>query len=282
MGQWYQSDTMRTLRRRRWVILLAGLALLPACSTAEDPGDALRLQATATRSTLFDTQRTFRLELRNDGDAAVAVTAIQLRSPRFETLAPTARDTQVAPGRRLLLPLPYGSARCDGVEGDPELLVTIRGAEHRIPLAEHPADLLARLNGVECAATAVREAVDLRFGDEWEPVGPRAVRGEIVLTARGEGDVAIVDEVRGNVIFGVRFPTPQTPVLEIDESRPEDRLEVIVSADRCDPHVLIEYKRTFLYVVSIRLDGDDAGLVDLEAEGAARQAFEALLRSCLG
>ena len=88
-----------------------GWLLLAACG--DDGGSqvgggatGVELTATATRSSLFDSQRTFRLELTNDGDVAVTVASVQLDSPLFEPVPASPRDTQLAPGQRLLLPCP--------------------------------------------------------------------------------------------------------------------------------------------------------------------------------
>ncbi len=119
----------------RWAAAaLAGLLVLAAsCGdgdgpSAEPPPEA-PLAATATRSSLFDSQRTFRLVLRNESDEAVTVEAVQLRSPRFELQPPSPRDTQLAPAQQLLLPVPYGMSVCPAGDEADVLVATIGGEE---------------------------------------------------------------------------------------------------------------------------------------------------------
>ncbi len=99
------------MRRRAGAVGTLLLLLAPTACGSDHSGSSAAptpppLSATATRSSLFDSQRTFRLELTNEGDDAVTVTSVQLASPLFATVPPSARDTQLAPGRRLLLPVP--------------------------------------------------------------------------------------------------------------------------------------------------------------------------------
>jgi hypothetical protein len=52
--------------------------------------------------------------------------------------------------------------------------------------------------------------------------------------------------------------------------------------DRCDPHALIESKRTFQFPVEVRLDGGQPARVVLEAEGPTRDRFQDLIEVCIG
>ena len=231
------------------------------------------LAATATRSSLFDSGRTFRLELRNEGDTAITVDTVQLRSPGFEEVAPSERDTQLAAGQQLLLPLPYGTSVCPGGSEPPVVVAEVAGEAVEVPLDQQPATVMDDLHEVECAEAAVREAVDIDFADEWTPTGPRSARGTVELTPRG-ATTATVDTMEGNIVFGVR----------IDALPSSTSFPVELVVDRCDTHALIESKRTFKFPLEVRLDGGEPALVVLEAlpTTPARRVLADLIQACIG
>ncbi len=249
---------------------LAGLLLLAACgddgSSPDDatPGAAAALRVTATRSSLFDSQRTFRLEVANEGDQPVALGRVRLDSPLFDAVPTPARDTEVPPGGSLLIPLPYGDARCEPAARPSAVVAQVGGSEVALPLGEDPPDLLADLHALECAQAQVRERVDVVFGDDWQAVGPVSAAGELRLRARGDG-AATVEAIEGNIVFGVRAPD-RVPLLAVDAGAPEDVVPVVLVVDRCDTHALIESKRTFKFPLEVRLDGGEPAAVVLEAE----------------
>src|ERR671913_8344 len=70
--------------------------------------------------------------------------------------------------------------------------------------------------------------------------------------------------------------------LAVSNDRPSASAPITITASRCDPHALIEYKRTFIFTASIQMDSAEPARVDIKAEGAARRALEDLLTSCLG
>jgi hypothetical protein len=88
--------------------------------------------------------------------------------------------------------------------------------------------------------------------------------------------------VEGNVIFTVSAATASPRVLAVSDEHPTASAPIAITASRCDPHALIEYKRTFIFTASIRLGDDEPARVDIKAEGAARRALEDLLTSCIG
>lgn len=277
------------------VTVTVACALVGACSSGDDGGDAVAgeaveaasgsdtdLHATLQRSTLFETRRALLLTVRYDGDHDLQVGTIQLGTPLFEAVPPQDRDARVRAGGRVAMPLPFGEPRCDGEAGEPSVLVAeIDGEEVRVALEERPSNLLAALHESECAAEAVLADVELRLGDAWEPTGTRTVAGELEVTQREDGVTATVEEVLGNVIFTVR--TDETdPVVEVSDEQPSSAAGVAITASRCDPHALIEYKRTFIFTASVRVGDDEPVEVDVEAAGDARRVLEDLLRSCIG
>jgi hypothetical protein len=270
--------------------LLAG-TILVGCSSG---GAAARddLEATLQRSTLFETQRALNLTVRSSpselsgGDEEIRIRSIRLDSPRFAAVEPQERNARLRENDpTVVMPLRYGEAQCgDGAEGPAELVAEVDGEEVRLPLDEHPSDMLASLQANECAAARVFEDVSLRFGDEWQRTEPRTVEGWLSLAQREPGVRAVVDELVGNVIFGLAAPegSASGPGLAVSDDRPSARIRVRIHAARCDPHALIEYKRTFTFSVWIRVGDRDPALVDVKAEGPAHEALERLLAACIG
>lgn len=300
-------------RHRAGVAVLAVAVGLAACGDDDDTSGGAAsdtdtaLTATVQRSTLFETRGALRLSVRNTGSDEVEIGTVQLSSPLFEPVEPEARDALLDPGGRpVVLPLRLGPADCAGGDGsgdedssgegsgdetqgdDPrggaELIATVDGDERRIPLELEPSGLLAEMQGAECEAAAVVADVELRLGDEWTAAGPRALTGELLVSQRQAGVTAELDEVLGNVIFSLaadsEIPAGQ-PWLTVDDATTSAGVPVRIRAARCDPHALIEYKRTFIFVAVVAVDGADPVRVDVTAEDGARDALEDLLESCL-
>jgi hypothetical protein len=266
----------------------AVVALCPADSTdtaaASEPAG---LHATLQRSRLFETRRSLRLALRTTGDDDVQLQAIQLRSPFFDRVPPQPRDPLVVPGGApVAMPLEFGDPRCDGAtDGTSEVMLDTGDDEIVVVLDESPPGLLAELHEAECAVLAVREDADIRLGDTWERTGPRTVTGEVEVSQRRQGATVTVAGLEGNVIFHLDVEHPagtSAPVLEVSDRQPSDRVAVTLTASRCDPHALIEYKRTFVYVALVDVGGDRPLRVDIPAEGNTRAMLEDLLAACIG
>jgi hypothetical protein len=244
---------------------------------------AAPLTATLQRSTLFETRRSLRLTVTNGGNQDVEIAAVQLDSPLFEPVTPQVRDVPVAASDRVAIPLPFGMAQCDDVADDPpELIARLAGDDVRVAIEEVPSGVLSELNTEECAATAVLASVDLQLGDTWQRTEARTIEGEVELAQRSSGVTATLDELRGNVIFAVRAGDGPGSALEVGDATRRAAGPVAITAARCDPHALIEYKRTFIFTAYVAVDDGDPTRVDFEAEGGARRALEELLRSCMG
>jgi hypothetical protein len=262
-------------------IVVATCVMLASCAADGDANPGL--QATLQRSTLFETQRALLLEVRPDGDHDLEVGAIQLSSPLFETVPPEPRDALVrASDRAVAMPLPFGAARCDGAADGPAQLITdVDGEEVRVALDESPPGVLVALHAAECAAAAVLADVELRLGARWELTAPRTVEGDLEVVQRRPGVTAAVEDLAGNVIFSVSTDDGPGPWLEVSDDHPSAGGVVVVYAARCDPHALIEYKRTFTLSAWVRVGGDEPVRVDVEAEGDAHRVLEELLAACL-
>lgn len=244
---------------------------------------AAPLSATLQRSTLFETHRSLRLTVTNGGNRDVEIAAVQLDSPLFEPVAPQVRDVPVAASDRVAIPLPFGMAQCDDVADDPpKLIARLAGDDVQVAIEEVPSGVLSELNTEECAATAVLASVDLQLGDTWQRTEARTIEGEVELAQRSSGVTATLDELRGNVIFAVRAGDGPGSALEVADATRRAAGPVAITAARCDPHALIEYKRTFIFTAYVAVDDGEPTRVDFEAEGGARRALEDLLRSCMG
>jgi len=251
--------------------------------TGETPEPGAQVTATLQRSTLFETHRSLLLTVSNGGDEQLEIRAVQLSSPLFEPVPPQTRDVPVPASDRVAIPLPFGTAQCDDVAEEPtELITRLDGGEVHVALDEIPSGVLTDLHDAECAATAVLASVDVHLGDTWERTATRTIEGEVELAQRSSGVTAAVDEVLGNVIFTVSTAGPTGSPVEVTDDRPSAAGQITITAARCDPHALIEYKRTFIFGAWIRVDGGEPTRVDIEADGGARRALEELLRSCIG
>ena len=254
----------------------------PATTSTTEPEPVEGLLATLATNRLYVTQHAFGLGLRNVGGAPVVVTTVRLDSGLYEPAAVGDSGTQLEPGgRRFVLPVPYGEPRCG--DAAPETFAVVAtlgdGRQVRVPVVEEYPGAILRLHARECFAVDVHERVDFRLGDEWTQDGI-TISGELLLEQRRPGEPVTVDDVRGNVIFTVYVDVEGTPVLRVTDDEPVASVPVTISADRCDPHAVAEFKRPYVFLSWIAI-GDDATVpVELVASGAARAALDQLIASC--
>jgi hypothetical protein len=292
---------MRRLAATTLAIACAASACVAGDDATSKADAGVGVHASLQRSTLFETQRAFRLTVSHDGDDDIRVGTIQLDSPWFDLLAPQERDARVRAGGRVDMPLQFGTSVCDAGDEQADVpssvLATVDGEDVRLALDEGAHDVLAALNANECAAAAVLDDVELSVGDTWESTGERTVAGQLVASRRSPGTTVVVDDVLGNVIFSADTTAtatasdttdsagtgaPAVPWLAVNDEQTSATGEVTITAARCDPHALIEYKRTFIFTALVRVDDEDAVRVDVEAAGEARRVLERLLESCIG
>jgi hypothetical protein len=247
--------------------------------TAPEPVQGLVAELGTNR--LYAIHRAFGLVLRNVTDQLVVVQEMQLESDLFAELPPTKRTvTLPAGGRRLVLALPYGEVRCDDEPGPtfPVRVVLDGGGELHLDAPEEDVGAVARLHARECAAADVRERADITWGEEWVQDGTR-VTGELHLDQRHPGERVAIDDATGNVIFTLVLEDAH-PVLEVSDAAPSATVPVIISADRCDPHAVAEFKTPYLFLSWATVGDADPVPVPLELTGAARQALVDLIATC--
>jgi hypothetical protein len=247
-----------------------------------EAAEPAEVRATLRRSSLFEPIRALALDLSSGG--GVAVDAVRLDSPLFAPLPAEARGTALRlDGAPVTVPVPFGPAVCDDpVDRPTEVVATTGRREVRVAVEEEPAGILASIHDRECAVAAVRDAVELRLRDGWARTADRTAAGPFEVVQRHAGAEATVEEVRGNVIFTVDPPPADGPLAAVDDSRPAAAPTITVSASRCDPHALIEYKRTFIFAAWVALGDGAAVRVDVVAEGSALAALTEVREACLG
>ena len=246
----------------------------PAPSTT---GAARGLEVVIERSRLFETRGQLSLVLINHGPDAVQLDTFKLRSSLFETVAPDRREAELAPGgRRVSMPISFGAPRCDAQDSGHRVAIDAGGVTRELDAELHPRvhDLWRKA----CAAAAVEQAADIRFGEEWTAIDDVSMQGRLELRLREPARVLEVEELAGSVIFGIDATEGVAPLGRIDEGQPMIDIPVTVRAARCDPHALIESKRTYVFVVFLRLDGEE---ITVTVEPGSRQPFDRLLEPCL-
>lgn len=267
-------------------LAVASVSVVGCGDDQADPAADVALHARVERSRLFETQRQAKLVLRNDGGRDVVVEEVLLDSPLFETGAAQDRGVVLRPGQSLSLPVDIGPSRCEGAadgSGDLAGAVALRveGAEVRLPFEEPDHHRLADLQAQECEVQRLRAAVDVRFGEDFERTSATAVRATLEVEQVDGRHSVVVDEVRGSVIFGVTTDGAGPPLLTLEGDEERVGAQLAIGAERCDPHALIESKRTFAFPAFVRLDGGPVVRVDVVPEGALRAELEAILGDCL-
>lgn len=283
----------RQLRRALLVLLVvAGCAgsddvgsssttTAPRADTTAPPEPVGGLVAEIGTNRLYAVNRGFGLVLRNTTDEPIVVETMQLDSELFETVPPTERTvTLPAGGRRLVLALPYGEVRCDDAPGAtfPVMVVLADGTELRLQAPEEFDGAVARLHARECAAADVLERVDITFGDTWVQDGV-TIEGELHLEQRHPGEPVAIDDAVGNVIFTL-ITRQDHPVVEVSDDAPSATVPVTISADRCDPHAVAEFKTPHLFLSWATVGDRDPVPIPLELTGAAGQALDDLIATC--
>lgn len=255
--------------------LVAG-ALLVACDSGPaqaPPG----LRAAVEQSRDNENRRLLQLVVVNDGEDVVRVRQARLDSEAYAQVPPAVFDQQVRPGSRTAFPVPYGDVRCgDEPAGASVVLGLADGGsvrEVRVPVPDD-ASVLPRLHRRDCALAALAETVDVALTGPWERAGD-AVTGRLLLTRRA-GDVAVrVTDAQSSIILLLQ---PSGLPLELAPGQGTADAPVVVRAVRCDPHALIESKRTFTFPVFVALGDAEPLSLSVTADERGRAAMDEALR----
>jgi hypothetical protein len=270
-------------RRIRIVLALALLAGVGGCGGDEISPAELELSATLEQWRADEVARVVQLAVGNRSGAAVQVDRLQLVTPGFEPVPVAVVDHRVPVGPRVDLPVRYGAARCGPLPGGrTEVVARIRTDEHdeprtvrfRFPDRE---PLLERLRVAECDQRALAEVVQVELAD-LERTGD-LLRGQVRLQRRVEGARVTLVAVGGTVIFGLRAVPPRgPPLVRLEPGTDEVAGDVEITADRCDPHALIESKKTYVFPMHLQLGDGEPRYIPVEPRGRTRELLAMLIQ----
>jgi hypothetical protein len=221
----------------------------------------------------------FQVRITDTGDQPFTVTSVALDSPGFEPLPPKQLTANFAPGRIIDLPTKFGPVVCDSdvqpadVQPAGARITVVRpGAapeELLVPLA---GDVLALIHGEECAVRAVEEVVDIAVTGLHEE-GDDLV-GVIELARRSGDEPVTAVRISRSVLLEANAPD-----LPVEMAGDGDHVTVAVSftPKTCDPHVLAETKKPYVFPLVVRIGDGDEVPVDLPLDQAAKDQLGALV-----
>jgi hypothetical protein len=213
------------------------------------------------------------------GDDGFTVTAVALDSPGFAGLPPTAVTADFAPGRVIDLPTPYGTPVCDAAPVPAAALLSVArpdGAVEsvRVPLA---ADVLVVVHDEECAVRAVEEVVGVSvtgLADDGD-----ALSGTLTLTRRNGDERVVATALSRSVLLDA---VAEGLPLELAAGERSATTAVSFTPATCDPHVLSETKKPYVFPLTVEVGDADPVPVDLPLDGAARDRLAALVQRVCG
>jgi hypothetical protein len=219
------------------------------------------------------------VRITDTGDEPFTVTSIALDAPGFVPLPPREASTEFAPGRTIDLPVMYGEPICDtAAEPAAAWLALVRpdgAAEQlRVPLA---AEILTRIHAEECAVLALAEVVTVDVVGLEDDAD--AVTGEIRLTRRSGDEPVTVSQLGRSVLIDVA--AGELPAeMAGDEAGLTTPVEF--TSATCEPHVLAETKKPYIFPLEVTVGDGEAVVMDLPVDDALRARLAALVdRVCL-
>jgi hypothetical protein len=278
---------------RRTAIMLAA-ALTAACGGTSGAGDSAPSSSTAASSSAGPTLppvpgmsaeavrlRTdeaiggqFQVRITDTGDQPFTVTSVALDSPGFTPLRARPVTAEYAPGAVIDLPTPYGTPVCDADLRPAAARITVvrpgsPAEEVRVPLA---GDVLALIHDEECAVLAVHEVVDIAVTGLHEE--DDALVGAVELTRRS-GDEPVTARRLGRSVL-LEANAPDLPV-ELGGDDDTAAVPVSFTPASCDPHVLAETKKPYVFPLVVQVGKGDEVPVDLPLDQAAKDQLAALV-----
>jgi hypothetical protein len=276
--------------RRGAIALAVGVALLAACGepAGEPSSEASSSSSSAEPSASVPGIEAEIVRLRTDeaiggqvqvrltdtGDTPFTATAVALRSPGFAPEPMKAITAEYAPGRVIDLPVPFGAPVCDAAPVPAAAELTVVRPDGAVEQVQVPAaaDVLELIHSEECAVLAVTAVVDITVTDLHDDGDTLA--GSLTLTRRKGTEPIRATRLSRSVLIE---PTADLP-LDLDGDEDSASAPVSFTPASCDPHVLAETKKPYVFPLAVTVGGDDEVPVDLPLDQAARDQLAGLVK----
>ena len=218
------------------------------------------------------------VRLTDTGDTPFTVTAVALRSPGFAPEPLKAITAEYAPGRVIDLPVPFGEPVCDEEPVPASAELTVTRPDGTVEQLEVPAEaeVLELIHSEECAVLAVTAVVDIEVTDLHDDGD--ALAGTLTLTRREGADEVRATRLSRSVLIEATADLP----LELAGDEETASTSVSFTPASCDPHVLSETKKPYVFPLAVTVGDDDEVPVDLPLDQAAKDQLAGLVqRVCL-
>ena len=276
---------------RRTAVAVAGvMALLAACgdsgtgsSDASSPPAASTATVPAVPGMAAEIVRLrtdealggqVQVRLTDTGDTPFTVTTVALRSPGFVPEPATTVVAEFTPGRVIDLTVPFGEPLCDAAPDPTVADLTVVRPDGAVEEVEVPAsaEVMELIHAEECAVLAVTAVAGIAVTDLHEDGD--ALVGRLTLTRR-EGDEAVTaTRLERSVLIDAVAELP----LELTADDRTAEAEISFTAANCEPHVLSETKKPFVFPLSVTVGAGDEVPVDLPLDQPTRDRLTALVQ----
>lgn len=215
------------------------------------------------------------VRITNTGDDAFTITSVALESAGFAALPPTVRTAEYLPGRVIDLPTPFGAPVCDAdpLPAAARLTVTRPGGGPEVVRAPLSAEVLGTIHEEECAVRAVAEVVDVAvvgLADDGD-----ALAGSLALTRRQGNEPVVATAIGRSVLVDV---AAEDLPLDLAGAEADARTAVSFTPATCDPHVLSETKKPYVFPLTVQVGDHEPVAMDLPLDQAARDRLAALVQ----
>lgn len=288
----------RSVFTRNAVMTAALVGVLLSCGGDDEPAAAPTTRAPTTSAEAafelptgvavfvefpryLQLQRRLEVAVDNQSDTELEVTSLALQSPLFEPVEPDLGDTTVEIGRRRDMQIGLGRAVCPAPTGAStvEIEATLDGVTQHGVVEVDPTPL-DRISAQECGTEFVLEQVDIGFSPDFT-VTDGVVDTSLEFSRRQGDDLVTVTAVRGSVLIELAGAEGVTPLAGMASDEDSLVVPVRMRIIRCDPHAVIESKKTFQLATWVALGEREAQHIVISPEGELRSTLEGLIQECL-
>lgn len=275
------------------VAAVVGLTLSPAvggCSAAGGAGEPtadtpVDLVGSFVQQRTDEGTTRAHVRLTNDGDSTVQVDGVGLLWPGYEDRVYDT-DASFRPGATIDLSVELTGRDCAPNDKAPRARVRTGGRTLTLPLDDSGTRALRNVWERACAAEAIADAVDVRFGPDWALGGRKPgtlLRGTIEVTRRSaDGPIALTG-FQGSVLLDLEAVRPATPPLSLSADHDRATLPVTLGSNgRCDAHALGGSTQTFLLRVLVSVDGAEPQPVILGLDKPTQSRVLAAVHAACG